>query len=86
MPNDLFNDAGYEGKCQACDIPTMLNDIGLCNTCAAKLERDLLRKRDWAYAVTAFGHTAEAREELRRQVIAQYGEVLELIEEPKDNG
>jgi hypothetical protein len=27
----------------------MLNDFGLCEGCAGKLERDLIRQRDWDY-------------------------------------
>ena len=69
----------YEGECQGCDIFTSLNDLGLCEECAGKLERDLIRQRDWDYSVTAYGVPALKREELRMQIVAQYGEKLELI-------
>jgi hypothetical protein len=34
---------------------------------------------DWDYSVAAFGVPASKHEELRGQVVAQYGEELELI-------
>jgi hypothetical protein len=43
------------------------------------LERDLIRQRDWEYSATAFLLSDEAREDLRRKVVAEYGEGLELI-------
>jgi hypothetical protein len=69
----------FEGECQGCDFFTRLNDLGLCEECAGKLERDLIRQRDWDYSVTAYGVPASKREELRMQIVAQYGEKLELI-------
>jgi hypothetical protein len=69
----------YEGMCQACDAWTTLNDIGLCEECAAKVDRDMIRKRDWDYSATAFGCPVDKREALRRHIIAQYGEPLEIL-------
>ena len=69
----------FEGQCQGCDLFGRLNDLSLCEDCAAKLERDLIRQRDWDYSATAFGLSLDDREKLHRQVIAQYGEALELI-------
>lgn len=69
----------YEGECQGCDFFTRLNELGLCEECAGKLERDLIRQRDWDYSAAAFGVPASKREELRRQIVAKYGEKLELI-------
>ena len=40
--------------CVGCDVPGDLDEMGLCDRCAAKLERDLIRNRDWDYSVTAF--------------------------------
>jgi hypothetical protein len=63
----------------------MLNDFGLCEECAGKLERDLLRQRDWDYSALAYGVPAEKREALRNEIIGRYGGKLELIlpkEEP----
>lgn len=38
--------------CIGCDIPFELNYQGLCESCAAKLERDLIRSRDWDYSTS----------------------------------
>jgi hypothetical protein len=73
----------WEGQCQACDCYGRVNDLMLCEDCAAKLERDLIRQRDWDYSAAAWGLPPEAREELRRQVIAQFGAALELIAPPE---
>ena len=73
----------WDGKCQACDCYGPVNDLSLCEDCAGKLERDLIRQRDWDYSVSAFGLPPEAREELRREVIAKFGEALELIAPPE---
>jgi len=73
-----------DGQCQGCDRHLSVNDLGLCDECAAKLDRDLIRQRDWDYAMPAFGLDAVRREELRRQVIGQYGEKLELIAPSKE--
>ena len=62
-----------------CDIFTRVNDVGLCEECAAKLDRDLIRQRDWQYSTVAYGVPSEKREELRSKVIQQYGPDLELI-------
>jgi hypothetical protein len=74
----------YDGQCVACDLLGRVNDLGLCEECAGKLERDLGRERDWDYAVeynaaSAFGLADDDREKLRRQVVEQYGEARELI-------
>lgn len=68
-----------EGECQDCDVWGPVNDLGLCEDCDAKLDRDLIRQRAWEYSAAAFGVPVEKREELRRQVIRQFGEKLELI-------
>ena len=73
----------WDGQCQACDCYGRVNDLSLCENCATKLERDLIRQRDWDYSVSAFGLSSEDREELRRQVIAQFGHALELIAPPE---
>jgi hypothetical protein len=69
--------------CIACDLPFPVNDLGLCQDCAAKLERDLIRSRDWDYSVTAFGVAPDQLEALRERVIGDYGAAYELIESPK---
>ena len=78
--NDELNGFGfYEGECQGCDIFTSLNDLGLCEECAGKLDRDLVRQRNWDYSALAFGCPESKREELRNEIIKHYGEKLELI-------
>ena len=78
MDNDL--DFGlYDAICQACDAHAMVNDIGLCEDCDAKMERDLIRKREWDYSASAFGCPVDKREELRKHIIARYGEALEIL-------
>ncbi len=69
----------HEAECQGCDIFTRVDDVGLCEECAAKLDRDLIRQRDWDYLATAYMVPPEQREELRNKAIRQYGEDLELI-------
>ena len=73
----------YDGQCLACDLLGQVDDLGLCEECREKFERDLVRRRDWDYSAWAFGLSDEGREELNRQVIAQYGERLELIAPPE---
>jgi hypothetical protein len=77
--DELSGFGNYEGECQGCDIFGPLNDLGLCEECAGKLDRDLIRERDWDYSVSAFGVPESKREELRKEVIKHYGEKLELI-------
>jgi hypothetical protein len=69
----------YEVECRGCDIFTQVDDVGLCKECAEKLERDVIRQRDWNYSVIAYGVPPQKREELRRKIIKKYGEDLELI-------
>ncbi|MDL1901511.1 hypothetical protein FBR02_12140 [Anaerolineae bacterium CFX9] len=68
--------------CVACDLPLPVNDLGLCDTCFAKLERDLIRSRDWDYSATAFAVPEDQLEALRERVIRDYGAAYELIEDP----
>jgi len=69
----------YDGECQGCGLFGRVNDLSLCEECAGKLDRDLTRQLDWDYSVTAFGVPASKLEELRGQVVAQYGKELEFI-------
>ena len=71
------------GECQGCDSIKKLNDLGLCDNCAEKLDQDLIRQRDWAYSSLAFGLPSSQQEELRQNVISKYGEKLELISSSK---
>lgn len=84
--NDIDDEESrfYDGECQGCDMLTRLNDLGLCEECSGKLERDLIRQRDWDYSLLAFGVPESKREGLRMHIIKQYGEKLELIEPTKE--
>lgn len=68
--------------CAGCDLFRPVNDLSLCDECFAKLERDLIRSRDWAYSVTAFAVPEDQLEVLRERVIQEYGAGYELIEDP----
>ncbi len=72
-----------DGQCIGCDLWGRINDLGLCEQCAGKLERDLIRQRDWDRSAVTWGLDAERREQVRHQVIGQYGEALELIAPPQ---
>jgi len=64
--------------CVACDLSLPTNDLGLCDTCFAKLERDLIRSRDWDYSVTAFWIATdqlEATEELYTDLIQKIEQI-----------
>ncbi len=69
----------YEAECRGCDTFTRTDDLGLCEECASKLDRDLIRQRDWDYSASAFAVPSERREELRSAIIREYGKDLELI-------
>ena len=58
-----------EGACVGCDHWHTLDDLGMCDTCAAKLDRDLIRQRAWDYSATAFGCDPKDYEALRQTVI-----------------
>ncbi len=82
-PEDDSIDELIDTFCAACDLPFAVNDLGLCDACFAKLERDLIRSRDWDYSVTAFGVAPDQLEALRERVIRDYGTAYELMESPK---
>jgi len=71
----------WDGQCRACDTWTRVNDLLLCKECDAKIQRDLIRARDWDYVAAAFGLDDQGREQLRAQVIRLYGAKNELIVE-----
>lgn len=79
-------DTGFapDSVCNGCLLPFPTNDLGLCDDCYAKLERDLIRMRDWAYSAQAFGVPDEQLEVLRDRVIRDYGAAFELLEQPHD--
>ncbi len=80
-PGEILDEAwgSPQGECAGCDLWGPVNDLGLCNDCAAKLDRDLVRQRAWDYAAMAFGVAPQDRERLREQIIARFGEKLELV-------
>lgn len=67
--------------CRGCDLPLPVNDLSLCDDCYAKLERDLIRMRDWEYSAEAFGLPDTQLEALRDRVIRDYGAAYELLEQ-----
>lgn len=80
--DDSSTDELIDTFCVGCDLPFPVNDLGLCDNCFAKLERDLIRSRDWDYSVTAFAVAPDQLEALRERVIRNYGADYELIEPP----
>ena len=81
--NEYDNFGLWKAECCGCDAYTCVNDLGLCEDCDAKLDRDFIRQRDWNYSASAFGVPPEKLEELRAFVIKEYGEKLELITEKR---
>jgi len=73
----------WEGQCQACEMWGRVNDLMLCEECDAKIQRDLIRARNWDYVAAAFGLDDRGRERLRAEVIRQYGAENELIMDQK---
>ena len=73
----------WEGQCQACEMWGPVNDLMLCEECDAKIQRDLIRARNWDYVAAAFGLDNEGRKRLRAEVIRQYGAQNELIIDQK---
>ena len=69
----------WEAQCQGCDAFAPVDDLGLCRECSAKLDRDMIRQRDWDYSATAYGVPPEKYEELRKETIRKYGARFELI-------
>ena len=84
---DIYFDDGnyqrYEAECQGCDMWGPVDDIGLCDDCAGKLERDMIKKREWAYSALAFGCPREKLEDLRKQIVKKHGKAFVLICEDK---
>ena len=80
--NQHDEDVIIDTICVGCDLPFPVNDLGLCDDCFMKLERDLIRSRDWAYSATAFMTPPEELETLRERVIRDYGAGYELIVPP----
>lgn len=78
--DDLFGD--MLALCNGCDCFLTVNDLGLCCECAAKLDRDLIRQRDWKFSAAVYGVDTARQAELRKTVITKYVEKNELILPP----
>jgi tetratricopeptide (TPR) repeat protein len=76
--DELFG-LNLEGECQGCDQILPLNDLMLCDECAGKMDRDLIRMRDWDYSALAFGVPEAQREALRDFIISKHGPHNELL-------
>jgi predicted amidophosphoribosyltransferase len=69
--------------CVGCDqVVAQRDDLGLCPACAAKLDRDMIRDRDWERSWTAWHTPADQRNALRATVVARYGARYELLAPP----
>lgn len=64
-----------------CDLPSHVNDVELCDSCYAKLERDMIRSRDWDRSGLAFG-TPDLELENLRLLMREFGKDYELIIPP----
>jgi hypothetical protein len=73
----------YTGECAGCDVFAPIDDQGLCEECAAKLERDLIRLGDWDFTMAGFGLPEHQRAPYRKQVIEEFGARMELIADPR---
>ncbi len=69
----------YYDDCAGCDDYGKVDDVGLCEECGAKLDRDMIRERHWERSVSAWLCPKDKREELRRRVVKKHGAKLELI-------
>lgn len=79
MFDDQSDEQRREAACQACEDTGPVGNIGFCETCAAKLDRDMIRERAWDDSATAFMVGPEKREALRAATIAKYAAALKLI-------
>ena len=55
----------------------------MCDACAARFDRDLIRRPAWGYSATAFGCDPSDYEALRQAVIDNYGAAYELLAPPE---
>lgn len=66
--------------CIACELLTEVNELGFCEVCFEKFERDLIRLHD--ESITAH-MTSKAFQALRKEVIRIYGADYELLSSSK---
>ena len=76
--------SGTQAECYGCDLFTDVDDMMLCAECSSKLDRDMIRLRDWDRSITAWTTPKDKRESLRDAIIKQYGRPLELIADEGD--
>jgi hypothetical protein len=80
LPTDDETDFwSNDQACVGCDLFASVGDLGLCSTCATKLDRDMIRQRAWEYSISAFAVPPREREKLRSAILAKFGKALELI-------
>ncbi len=60
--DDLGEYGVFEGQCAACDAYARVDDLGLCEDCTGKLDRDMIRERSWDHSATAWACPKEKRE------------------------
>ena len=77
--DDLETPSELPSECAGCATYAPLDSQGLCEECADKLERDLIRLGDWEYTAIGFGLPEHQRESYRKKVIAEFGWEMELI-------
>ena len=65
-------------KCQGCDEYGFTNDIGLCDECDSQIQRDLIRSKDFDYAVETAFASPDQREKIRNKVIKKFGSKKEF--------
>lgn len=86
MTNERYEDDYWDNWnseiCVGCDLPSHVNNVGLCDSCYAKLERDMIRSRDWDRSGLAFGTPDSELENLRLRIMREFGKDYELIEPP----
>ncbi len=59
-----------------CGVFGPVDNIGLCDNCAAKLDRDMISTRVWEYSAAAFMVAPEKREAVQAATVAKYGASL----------
>lgn len=71
----------YEGNCRGCGTVANLDDMGYCESCGEKFERDMLRLRKWEFSLTASYIPQDEYESLRQDTIDQFGREFEILTE-----
>lgn len=80
--SDALEPKGFttaQAECYGCDLVAEVDDMMLCSECASKLDRDMIRLRDWDRSMTAWTTPKDKRESLRSEIIKKHGAHLELI-------